>query len=255
LLLAARLPVVCWPEIVLLPDHAPEAVHEPASVEDQVRVEEPPLTTEAGFAVSDTVGSGGVTVTPVDALADPPGPVQTRVKVLELVNTPLDWLPEVALAPDHAPEAVHESASADDQARVEEPPLTTEAGFAVSDTVGTGAVTVTLADALAVPPGPVQTRVKVLEPVNTPLDWLPEIALTPDHAPEAVHELASVDDQMSVEAPPFATDVGLAVSETVGRGGGGGAPDTVTVVDALALPPEPVQVREKLALSVSPPVD
>jgi hypothetical protein len=27
-------------------------------------------------------------------------------------------------------------------------------------------------------------------------------------------------------------------------GGGGGVPETVTVVDALALPPDPVQVRE-----------
>jgi hypothetical protein len=27
-------------------------------------------------------------------------------------------------------------------------------------------------------------------------------------------------------------------------GGGGGVPDTVTVVEALALPPDPVQLRE-----------
>jgi hypothetical protein len=33
-------------------------------------------------------------------------------------------------------------------------------------------------------------------------------------------------------------------STTGGGGGGGGVPDTVTVVEALALPPEPVQVRE-----------
>jgi hypothetical protein len=33
-------------------------------------------------------------------------------------------------------------------------------------------------------------------------------------------------------------------STTGGGGGGTGVPDTVTVVDALALPPEPEQVRE-----------
>ena len=80
--------------------------------------------------------------------------------------------------------------------------------------------------------------------VNAPLDWLPEIALLPVHAPEATQEVASVDDQVSVEDPPLATDVGFAASDTVGTGGGGGVPDTVTVADALALPPEPVQVRE-----------
>ena len=153
--------------------------------------------------------------------------------------------------PDHAPEAVQELASVDDQLRVDELPLTTEVGFAVSDTMGTGAVTVTLADALAVPPSPVQTMAKVLELVNAPLDWLPEVALMPSHAPEAVQELASVDDQVSVEDPPLATEAGFAHSDTVGSGGGGGAPDTMTVVDALALPPEPVQVREKLVLAAS----
>jgi hypothetical protein len=43
---------------------------------------------------------------------------------------------------------------------------------------------------------------------------------------------------VSVGAPPLATDVGFAVSDTVGIG------NTVTVTEALALPPEPVQVRE-----------
>ena len=73
---------------------------------------------------------------------------------------------------------------------------------------------------------------------------MPEIALLPDHAPEATHEVALPDDQVSVDDPPLATDVGSAASDTVGTGGGGGMPDTMTVVEALALPPEPVQVRE-----------
>ena len=105
---------------------------------------------------------------------------------------------------------------------------------------------VTVADALAVPPDPLQTRLKVLVLVNAPVGWLPEVALVPVHplAPEAVQEVALVEDQVSVEVAPFATKVGFAASDTVGTGDGGGVPGTVTVADALALPPEPVQVRE-----------
>ena len=92
--------------------------------------------------------------------------------------------------------------------------------------------------ALAVPPGPVQARKNVPGLVNAPLGSFPEVALAPDQAPDAVQELASVDDQLSVEDLPVATEAGLATSETVGTG------NAVTVMEALALPPEPVHVRE-----------
>lgn len=98
--------------------------------------------------------------------------------------------------------------------------------------------TVTVADALAVPPDPMQAREKVPGLVNAPIVSLPEVVLAPDHAPEAMQEMASVDDQVSVEGSPLATGVGFAVSDTVGT------VNTVTVVEALALPPEPVQVTE-----------
>ena len=213
------------PEVALVPDQPPEAVQEVALVEDQLRVEAPPLVTEVGFAVSDTVGSGGaaVTVTVADALALPPAPVQVRVKLPFAVRAPVDWLPEVALVPDQPPEAVQEVALVEDQVRVEAPPLVTEVGFAVSETVGTGgaAVTVTVADALALPPAPVQVRVKLPLAVSAPVDWLPEVALVPDQPPEAVQEVALVEDQVRVEAPPLVTEVGFAVSDTVGTGGCG----------------------------------
>ena len=80
--------------------------------------------------------------------------------------------------------------------------------------------------------------------MSRPVDSLPEVALAPDQAPEAVQELAFVEDQVSDEDPPFATDAGFAASDTVGVGGGDGVSDTVTVTVALALPPEPLQVRE-----------
>ena len=61
--------------------------------------------------------------------------------------------------------------------------------------------------------------------MSAPLDTLPETALAPDHAPEATQDVASVDDQVSVEDPLLATDVGFAASDTVGVGGGGTEPD------------------------------
>ena len=64
--------------------------------------------------------------------------------------------------------------------------------------------------------------------VSGPVGWLPEGIMAPDHAPEAEQEVASVEDQVSIEEPPLATDVGFAVSDTVGAGG--------------VPPPEPVNV-------------
>ena len=80
----------------------------------------------------------------------------------------------------------------------------------------------------------------MLVAVSAPVDSSPEVALGPTpHAPEEVQDVAFVEDQVSIENPPLVTDVGFAASDTVGAGG-----NTVTVTVALALPPEPVQVRE-----------
>ncbi len=70
------------------------------------------------------------------------------------------------------------------------------------------------------------------------MDCDPLVAWVPDQPPEAVQEVALVELQVSVEVPPEATLVGLAVSETAGDGA-----VTVTVADCGALvPPAPVQV-------------
>ena len=66
---------------------------------------------------------------------------------------------------------------------------------------------------------------------------LPEVALVPDQAPEAAQDVAFVEDQVSAEDPPFATDGGSAASDTVGTGGGGGA--------ELPLPPLPPPQAER----------
>jgi len=252
-LVVANAPLDWLPEVVLLPVHAPEARQETALVEDQVRVEDSPLAIDVGFAVSDTVGAGGMTVTVADALPVPPGPVHARVNVPVLVKAPVDWLPEVVLVPVHAPEATQEVALAEDQVRVEVAPLVTDVGLAVSDTVGAGGMTVTVADALPVPPAPVQARVNVPVLVRAPLDWLPEVVLVPVHAPEATQDVASVEDQVRVEDAPLVTDVGLAANDTVGTGAGG-AP-TVTVVEALPVPPAPVQASVNVPVLVNAPLD
>jgi hypothetical protein len=63
--------------------------------------------------------------------------------------------------------------------------------------------------------------------------------LLPDQAPEAVQEVALVDDQLKLELPPLASVLGLALRLTVAVGFG----LTVTVVDCAAVPPVPLQVN------------
>jgi hypothetical protein len=68
--------VDCDPLTAMLPDQAPEAVHEVALAADQVNVELPPLATVLGLAANVTVGAGEVTETVADCVALPPPPVQ-----------------------------------------------------------------------------------------------------------------------------------------------------------------------------------
>ena len=71
------------------------------------------------------------------------------------------------------------------------------------------------------------------------MDCEPLMALAPDQAPEAEHEVALLDDHDSVEAAPLAIVLGLALMLTVAVG----VAVTVTVADCTALPPSPVQDR------------
>jgi hypothetical protein len=88
---------------------------------------------------------------------------------------------------------------------------------------GVGAdVTVTVAELFAEPPVPEQVSVKVVFAVRFPVLCEPDAAFVPDHPPEAVHELALVEDQVSVDALPEMTETGLAEMLTVGAAGGGG---------------------------------
>jgi hypothetical protein len=53
---------------------------------------------------------------------------------------------------------------------------------------------------------------------RAPVDWEPLTGLLPDHAPEAVHEVAFEATQVSVELLPLITELGLALRLMVGAG-------------------------------------
>jgi hypothetical protein len=91
----------------------------------------------------------------MDLLTLPPLPEHDSVNVLFAVSADVVALPDVARDPLQAPEAVHDVPFDDDQLSVDVPPLVTEAGFALSVRVGAGAVTVTRALAVVLPPVPV----------------------------------------------------------------------------------------------------
>ena len=67
---------------------------------------------------------------------------------------------------------------------------------------------------------------------------VPAVASAPLQPPEALQEVAFVDDHERAEAAPLFTVLGLAAKATVGAG-----LVTVTVATCEALPPDPVQVR------------
>jgi hypothetical protein len=76
------------------------------------------------------------------------------------VSAPVDSAPLGPLVPLQSPVAVHELALVDDHDSVALPPLAIDTGLAVNVTVGTGGgVTVTDAEALVLPPAPVQVSV------------------------------------------------------------------------------------------------
>jgi hypothetical protein len=76
------------------------------------------------------------------------------------------------------------------------------------------------------------------------------MAFVPDQAPEAVHEVALVADQLSVALPPLVTALGPTLRLTVGVG------DLIEIVaDWTAVPPRPEQARVYVASAARTPVD
>ena len=124
------------------------------------------------------------------------------------------------------------------QVRVDALPLLTLAGLALKDTVGAaGADTVTVADCDAEPAAPVHVSVNFVVAVRACVDVEPAVASEPLQPPEAVQEVALLDDHVKTDVAPLLTVAGFAVRVTAGAG-----VVTETVADCTALPPLPVQV-------------
>jgi hypothetical protein len=139
--------------------------------------------------------------------------------------------------PLHAPEAVQEAALLETHVKVEPLPLVTLVGLALMETLGGVADTVTVADCDAEPPGPVHVSVYFVVVLRAEVATEPLIGFVPLQPPEAVHDVALVEDQVSVDLAPLAIVLGFAVRVTAG-----GVWVTETVADCVALPPLPVHV-------------
>ena len=136
------------------------------------------------------------------------------------VRGPVLCDPLVAFAPLQPPLAVHEVAFVLDQVRVAALPLMTVLGLADNVTDGGGLeTTLTVVEAVLVPPLPVQLSANVLVADNGPALTDPLVDRLPLHAPDAVHVDAPTLFQVSVDEFPTLTMVGDALNVTCGGGG------------------------------------
>ena len=92
--------------------------------------------------------------------------------------------------------------------------------------------TVTSSESAAVPPGPVQLNVNVVNWSSAGVLSVPDVVLGPDQPPLALHCVALVELHVSVLELPGATVDGSADKVTEGAGG--------CAAESLPLPPQPV---------------
>jgi hypothetical protein len=71
-----------------------------------------------------------------------------------------------------------------------------------------------------------------------PVDWLPEVALTPDQAPVAEQDVVSVEDQVIVELSPLVTDAGFATMTTSGN------------IGRVSVPPSPLSAGASVSAAL-----
>jgi hypothetical protein len=108
---------------------------------------------------------------------------------------------------------------------------------------------VTVAEELPDPPAPTHVIANAVVVASAPVDWLPLVAFVPVQPPLAEQEVAFVLVQLSVDAPPLATEVGVATNVTAG--GGVGPALTETVAEAVPVPPLPRQSMENVLVDES----
>ena len=149
------------------------------------------------------------------------------------------------MVPVQPPDAVQLVALVDDHVSLAVPPDVTDVGDALNVTAGAvvDAATVTVLGAVTEPPGPAQVSLYVVVAVNALVAALPDSDFDPDHPPDAVQLVALVDDHVSFEVLPDATDVGDADNVSVG------ADPTVTVSETTFEPPAPVHVSVNLVVA------
>lgn len=152
---------------------------------DQLKVVLPPAATVLGLALIWTVGTPEAMDTVTDCVEVPPSPVHASTNVEPALSAPLDCDPLAARLPDQAPDAAQRVALMLDQVKVELPPEATVLGFALSLTSGAALVTVTIADWVLEPPGPVQVKLKSELFDSAPVDQLPMVAMAPFQPPPA----------------------------------------------------------------------
>jgi hypothetical protein len=146
---------------------------------------------------------------------------------VELADTaPVDCEPLSPLEPLQPPDAVQAVALVLDHVSVEAAPDFTLLGAALSTTIGALLETVTVADCVAEPPGPVQLNSYSVVLVRVPVDIVPLLGTLPCQPPEAVQAVAPGDFQVRVELPPLPTVVGAALNVT--EAAAGVATDTAT---------------------------
>ncbi len=176
----------CDPLTGFEPAHAPDAVHAVALVADQVNVELEPLVMLLGLATSVMTGADEFTDTVADCDALPPDPEHVSVNVELALTAPVDCEPLNALPPDHAPEAVQVLG------RTRRPGqrrglarIRSCSDWRVSCTTGGWLETVTVADCVADPPGPVQVSSYSVVLVSAPVDHVPLSGTAPLHPSDA----------------------------------------------------------------------
>jgi len=150
--------------------------------------------------------------------------------------------PPAPSTPLQPPEAVHEAALVELQVSVALPPGAITKGYTDSATAGT-TLTAAVAGAL-VPPAPAQVSVYDVAAVTGPVLCVPLLASKPLQPPEAVHEAALVELQLSVEALPEATAPGEAIRLAVGTGATGTGATVTAAVTIGLVPPAPLHVKE-----------
>ena len=127
-------------------------------------------------------------------------------------------VPLVVLPPDQEPDAVQLVALVEDHVSTAFPPVVTVVGFALMLTVGAGgpAETSMVVAASALPPSPEHVSANAFVAASVSVLAVPLVGLSPDHAPDAEHSVASVEDHVRVAVLPLATVCGVAARLTVG---------------------------------------